>query len=82
METWLYSLLSNRQAALVSMIIGALPFAAVFGAMYRLLLTDRAHLSDVGGIGFYAMFIGIVIVSALVHELLHGLGWALAGGRG
>ena len=45
------------------------PFAAVFGAVYRLLLTDRAHLSDAAGIGFYAMFIGIVIVSALVHEL-------------
>lgn len=68
--------------AILGGLLCALPFAAVFGAMYRLLLTDRAHLSDAAGIGFYAMFIGIVIVSALVHELLHGLGWALAGGRG
>ena len=60
--------------AMLGGLLCALPFAAVFGAVYRLLLTDRAHLS--------AMFIGIVIVSALVHELLHGLGWALAGGRG
>ena len=60
----------------------ALPFASAFGAAYRLLLTDRAHLSDASGLGFYAMFIGIVIISAFVHELLHGLGWTLAGGRG
>ena len=45
--------------AMLGGLLCALPFAAVFGAVYRLLLTDRAHLSDVGGIGFYAMFIGL-----------------------
>lgn len=72
----------KQSRAMLGGLICALPFAAVFGAVYRLLLAGRAHLSDAAGMGFYAMFAGIVIVSAFVHELLHGLGWAIASGRG
>lgn len=72
----------KQSRAMLGGLICALPFAAVFGAVYRLLLAGHAHLSDAAGMGFYAMFIGIVIVSAFVHELLHGLGWAIASGRG
>lgn len=36
--------------AMLGGLLCALPFAAVFGAVYRLLLTDRAHLSDVLGL--------------------------------
>ena len=60
----------------------ALPFVALFGAIFRLFLIDRAQLSDAGGIAFYIMVLVIVAVSVIIHELLHGLGWAIFGKKG
>ena len=73
--------ISQTRAMLVGLLC-ALLFAAAFGAVYRLALIDRAHLSYTGGLYFYAMFAGIIIASAFAHELLHGLGWAIASGKG
>lgn len=60
----------------------ALPFVALFGVIFRLFLIDRAQLSDAGGIAFYIMVLVIVAVSVIIHELLHGLGWAIFGKKG
>ena len=60
----------------------ALPFVIVFGLLYRFLLIERAHLSEVGGLSFYIMFIVIIAVSVVIHELLHGIGWAISSGKG
>lgn len=60
----------------------ALPFVIVFGLLYRFLLIERAFLLEVNGIAFYVMFIAIIAVSVVIHELLHGIGWAVASGKG
>ncbi|MFQ6805543.1 MAG: DUF3267 domain-containing protein [Lachnospiraceae bacterium] len=60
----------------------ALPFVIVFSLVYRFLLIDRAHLSEIGGISFYIMLIVIIALSAIIHELLHGIGWTISSGKG
>lgn len=63
-------------------ILYALPLVIIFGFLYRFLLIDRAHLLEAGGFSFYIMFLMIVIVSVVLHELLHGIGWAISSGKG
>ena len=60
----------------------ALPFVIVFGLLYRFLLIERAYLLEVSGLSFYILFIAIIAVSVVIHELLHGVGWAVASGKG
>lgn len=68
--------------AMVSGVFYALPFVIVFGLLYRFLLVKRAHLLEVSGLSFYILFIAIIAVSVVIHELLHGIGWAAASGKG
>ena len=68
--------------AMVLGIVYALPFVITLGLLYRFLLIKRAHLSEVGGLSFYIMFIAIIAISVVIHELLHGIGWAISSGRG
>lgn len=63
-------------------IVYALPFVITWGLLYRFLLIERAHLSEVGGFSFYIMFITIIAISVVIHELLHGIGWAISSGKG
>jgi len=68
-----------------AMCLGALyglPFVIIFGLLYRFLLIERAHLSEVGGLSFYIMFVVIIAVSVVIHELLHGIGWSVSSGKG
>ncbi len=68
--------------AMVSGVLYALPFVIVFGLFYRFLLMERAYLLDVSGLSFYVLFIAIIAISVVIHELLHGIGWAVASGKG
>lgn len=68
--------------AMVLGVLYALPFVVIIGFLYRFLLMDRAHLTELGGLKFYAMFIVIIAISVVIHELLHGVGWAVSSGRG
>lgn len=68
--------------AMVSGAAYALPFVIAFGLLYRFLLIERAYLLEVSGFSFYIIFIAIIAVSAVIHELLHGAGWAAASGKG
>ena len=63
-------------------IIYALPFVIVFGLLYRFWLIERAYLLEVSGLSFYIIFIAIIAISVVIHELLHGVGWAVASGKG
>ena len=68
-----------------AMILGvfyALPFVIIFGLLYRFFLVDRAYLLEVSGLSFYIIFIVIIAISVVIHELLHGVGWAVASGKG
>ncbi len=68
-----------------AMVLGALyglPFVIAFGLLYRFFLIKRAYLLEVSGIAFYVLFIAIIAVSVVIHELLHGIGWAVASGKG
>lgn len=68
-----------------AMVLGALyglPFVIAFGLWYRFFLIERAYLLEVSGIAFYVLFIAIIAVSVVIHELLHGIGWAVASGKG
>lgn len=72
-------------SAAKAMILGlvcALPFITVLGIFYRIFLMERAHLTEVSGISFYAVFLGILAASAVAHELLHGVGWAISSKKG
>lgn len=67
-----------------TMIVGtlyALPLVIIFGFVYRFLLLDHARLLEMNGLSFYIMFLAIIIVSVIIHECLHGLGWALFSGK-
>ncbi len=68
--------------AMVLGVLYALPFVMISGFMYRFLLIERAHLSEVSGFSFYIMFFVIIAVSTIIHELLHGIGWAVSSGKG
>lgn len=68
--------------AMVLGIVYALPFIITLGLLYRFILIERAHLSEVGGLSFYIMFITIIAISVVIHELLHGIGWAISSGEG
>ena len=63
-------------------VLYALPFITILGLAYRFLLLERAHLLETGVLSFYIMFIAIIVVSVAIHELLHGIGWAISSGRG
>ena len=68
--------------AMVLGIVYALPFIITLGLLYRFILIERAHLSEIGGLSFYIMFIAIIVISVVIHELLHGIGWAISSGQG
>ena len=68
--------------AMVLGVVCALPLIVVLGLLYRFFLQEIAHLSEVGGLSFYMMFLAITAVSVVVHELLHGIGWAISSGNG
>lgn len=63
-------------------VLYALPFITILGLAYRFLLLERAHLLETGVLSFYIMFIAIIVVSVAIHELLHGIGWAISSGKG
>ena len=68
-----------------AMILGvfyALPPVIILGLLYRFLLIERAYLLEVSGLSFYIIFIAIIAISVVIHELLHGAGWAVASGKG
>lgn len=68
--------------AMVFGLLCALPFIVVSGLLYRFLLIKRAHLLEIGGLSFYMMFIAVIAVFVVMHELLHGIGWAVSSGKG
>ena len=68
--------------AMILGVVCALPFIIILGLLYRFLLIERAHLSEIGGLSFYIMFIAIIVISVVIHELLHGVGWAISSGQG
>lgn len=63
-------------------VLYALPFITILGLAHRFLLLERAHLLETGVLSFYIMFIAIIVVSVAIHELLHGIGWAISSGKG
>lgn len=63
-------------------VVFSLPFIVIIGLIYRSVLIERAHLSEIEGFSFYIMFIAIIAISVVVHELLHGIGWAISSGKG
>lgn len=66
--------LTSKQTYILGMLI-ALPFVALAGGLYRVFLLDRAILLDHTSL----ILLAVIVVSLPFHELLHGLGWALAG---
>lgn len=68
--------------AMVLGVLFALPFVIVAGLLYRLFLLERSYLLELNSLSFYVMFIAITVVSVVIHELLHGIGWAAASGKG
>ena len=62
--------------------ISVLPLVVIFAVIYRLALVERAHLTELSGPGFYITLVAIITISIVVHELLHGVGWALSSGKG
>ena len=74
-------IISSRKAMVLG-IIYALPFIIILGLLYRFMLIESAHLLEISGLSFYIMFIAIIVVSVVLHELLHGIGWAISSGKG
>ncbi len=68
--------------AMISGVFYSLPFVIIFGLLYRFLLIERAYLLEVSGLSFYIIFMVIIAISVVIHELLHGVGWAVASGKG
>lgn len=66
--------LTSKQTYIWGTLI-ALPFVTLAGGLYRVFLLNRAVLLNHTSL----ILLAIMVVSLPVHELLHGLGWALAG---
>lgn len=73
--------MTAKEAALKSVLYAA-PFLAFLAPLYRLALIQRSILPDVSGIRFYFLLGAILAVNTILHELLHGIGWALIGQAG
>lgn len=73
--------LSSGKATILGLLY-ALPLVVVSVLCYRFLLFDRVKFSGTVGISFYAMFIAIIVVSVVIHEVLHGIGWIVSSGKG
>lgn len=74
-------IMTNTQAMIKGGLC-SLPFLLILGMGYRFLLLDRAVLLDISGVKFPILFLVIIAAVTVMHELLHGIGWAVAGGRG
>lgn len=72
----------TAKKATVIGILYSIPFIAILGIIYRFFLIDRAYLTEITGSSFYLMFISVVIISVVIHELLHGIGWSVSSGNG
>ena len=70
----------SKSQAMIGGLLCALPFLVAVGCLFRFALRDRAQLMTLGGPAFTLAFLAIIAVSATLHELLHALGWMLAGG--
>src|SRR5699024_7211899 len=66
--------LTGRQAYIWGTLM-ALPFVVFAGGLYRVFLLHRAILLSHTSL----ILLAVIVVSVPVHELLHGLGWKLAG---
>lgn len=69
----------TKSQAMLYGILCALPFLLTVGCLFRFALRDRAQLMTLGGPTFFIAFLAIIAVSVTLHELLHGLGWMVAG---
>lgn len=69
----------TKSQAMLYGVLCALPFLLAVGCLFRFALRDRAQLMSLGGPTFFAAFLAIIAVSVTLHELLHGLGWMVAG---
>lgn len=56
----------------------ALPAPAVMALLYWTVLQHRGKVQGIGTLSFYLGLVLLVVTVALLHELLHGVGWALA----
>lgn len=73
--------LSSGKATILGLLY-AFPLVMISVLCYRFVLFDRVEFSGAVGISFYAMFLAIMIVSVVIHEVLHGIGWAISSGKG
>lgn len=69
----------SKSQAMLYGVLCALPFLIAVGCLFRFALRDRAQLMTLGGPTFFIAFLAIIAVSVTLHELLHGLGWMVAG---
>lgn len=74
-------IISSKKATVLGG-MSVLPLVIIFAVIYRLTLVERAHLTELSGPGFYIILVAIITISIVVHELLHGVGWALSSGKG
>ena len=71
METWLYSLLSNRQAALVSMIIGALLFIVLLFLFFCKGSRDERGRKIIGKASIAALICFALFATLASHYMQH-----------
>lgn len=68
--------------AMILGVVYALPFIIIVGLLYRFILIERAYLLKISGLSFYIMLGANIVASVVIHELLHGIGWAVSSGKG
>lgn len=73
--------LSNSQVMMKGGLY-SLIFVLALGFSYRFLLMDRAVQLDISGIRFPILFLAIIFIVTIIHELLHGIGWAFVSRKG
>lgn len=73
--------MTAREASWKSILYAA-PFLAFLAPLYCLALMQRSTLPEVSGIRFCFLLGAVLAVSIVLHELLHGIGWALIGRAG
>lgn len=73
--------LTNSQAMIKGGLY-SLIFVLILGFSYRFFLITRAVLMDISGIRFPILFIVIIFIVTVIHELLHAIGWVIISRKG
>ena len=72
----------NAAKATLKGILYAAPFFIFLTGIYHIFLSHRATMPDMAGARMFLIPAAVWAISTLLHQALHGIGWAILGKAG